>query len=697
MTPQLSVQVTASIDGLKKGLKAGVNEINKFGAQADNATNKISSALTSNLAGIFSTGAVIAFGREVLNVTSIFQKYNAVLTTTFGSSSMAALKMKEIEEFASRTPYSVDELTSSFVKLANSGFRPTGEQLTRLGDLASSTGKSFDQLAEAILDAQTGEFERLKEFGIRAKDAGDSVIFTYRGVQTQVEKTSGAIRDYVTNLGAAEGVSGSMAKISETLGGKISNLGDSWDQMLLSVGGNTEGVFNTAISKIKQLVDGMTSFNREMSLAEKYELDSDLGQQINRAINPFADKSASTNQERANFLVNEATKEVSAFITKATSGAKSVNDFGKALGDLKKIGDVALSDPFIGKKGDSDTDKIRKAIKDVYQEGVKALQDAREQFTAPIKQGNFGTAKKEVDKIAEVYKNLSNELKKNPLQLGVTSEELGEKNIDSYQKAINSLIDNGFKPASKAIQDLITQQKRFVTLEGIDEIKLFNGIDKEQVIKPVLKIDPVVTGVTEFQKKVADFNKLASETITKGVADSFASIGDAIGSSLANGGNLLETLGNSVLSIIGNIATELGKAAIAIGVGMLAVKAAFKNPLTAIAAGVALVALGSFISNKVSKIPSGGEGTSSGNNKSNVRQFATGGYNLPSGLALVGERGAELVNLPAGSDVIPNNRTMNMLKGSSGNSVNITAGLSLSGREFVMWFKEQEALVNRTR
>src|SRR5690606_41770376 len=59
--------------------------------------------------------------------------------------------------------------------------------------------------SEAILDAQTGEFERLKEFGIRAKDAGDSVIFTYKGVQTQVEKTSGSIREYITSLGDAQG------------------------------------------------------------------------------------------------------------------------------------------------------------------------------------------------------------------------------------------------------------------------------------------------------------------------------------------------------------------------------------------------------------------------------------------------------------------------------------------------------------
>lgn len=32
--------------------------------------------------------------------------------------------------------------------------------------MAAATNKSFDQAVEALIDAQTGELERLKEFGI---------------------------------------------------------------------------------------------------------------------------------------------------------------------------------------------------------------------------------------------------------------------------------------------------------------------------------------------------------------------------------------------------------------------------------------------------------------------------------------------------------------------------------------------------
>jgi phage-related tail protein len=42
-------------------------------------------------------------------------------------------------------------------------------------------------------------------------------------------------------------------------------------------------------------------------------------------------------------------------------------------------------------------------------------------------------------------------------------------------------------------------------------------------------------------------------------------------------------------------------------------------------------------------------------------KFATGTTFAPGGMALVGERGPELVNLPRGSQVIPSGRTSNLV------------------------------------
>ncbi len=276
-------QLLAELGKLKKQFDEVGDKAKKSGKDAGDAMGgmgAVASKVAPAIAGIFAADKVMGFAKEVIAVTGEFQKLSAVLTNTLGSRSAAAGAMTNIQKFASETPFSVQELTQSFVKLANQGFTPTVAQLRRLGDLASSTGKGFDQLAEAIIDAQTGEFERLKEFGIRASKAGDQVTFTFKGVQTQVQFTNDAIRQYLVSLGDIQGVSGAMAAISGTLEGQISNLGDAYDSLLNTIGTNLAPVYQKALvltsaflNKIndlfggKQIKEAGENFNK---LYEKY-------------------------------------------------------------------------------------------------------------------------------------------------------------------------------------------------------------------------------------------------------------------------------------------------------------------------------------------------------------------------------------------------------------------------------------------
>jgi hypothetical protein len=276
-------QLLAELGKLKKQFDEVGDKAKKSGKDAGDAMGgmgAVASKIAPAIAGIFAADKVMGFAKEVIAVTGEFQKLSAVLTNTLGSRSAAAGAMTNIQKFASETPFSVQELTQSFVKLANQGFTPTVAQLRRLGDLASSTGKGFDQLAEAIIDAQTGEFERLKEFGIRASKAGDQVTFTFKGVQTQVQFTNDAIRQYLVSLGDVQGVSGAMAAISGTLEGQISNLGDAYDSLLNTIGTNLAPVYQKALvltsaflNKLndlfggKQIKEAGENFNK---LYEKY-------------------------------------------------------------------------------------------------------------------------------------------------------------------------------------------------------------------------------------------------------------------------------------------------------------------------------------------------------------------------------------------------------------------------------------------
>lgn len=236
--------------------------IEAAGEKSDKTKNKIEglSGVVGNLRNILGGVSIAFLGREMIRNLAEFERFEAVLTNTLGSGSAAQEALSMIQDFASETPFAVDRLTGAYVKLANQGFVPTRDEMRKLGDLASSTGKDFDQLAEAVLDAQVGEFERLKEFGIRSKKEGDRVKFTFKGVTQEVAFTETAMRNYLLSLGDVTGVSGAMAAISETTGGQISNLGDKIIQLSINIGQKLKPVISGTIEVLSGLVDQTTTF-----------------------------------------------------------------------------------------------------------------------------------------------------------------------------------------------------------------------------------------------------------------------------------------------------------------------------------------------------------------------------------------------------------------------------------------------------
>ena len=353
---KLIVELSAQIQGLKQGLDNASKEISKFNTNTNNAaknTEKDFDAIGSTaskvggiVAGAFAVGSIVNFGRGVIAATSEFQKFEAVLSNTLGSSSAAQLALSQIQEFAATTPFQINELTGAFVKLANQGFTPNITQMRLLGDLASSTGKSFDQLAEAILDAQTGEFERLKEFGVRAAVAGDQVTFTFKGIKTQVDNTSEAIRGYVLSLGAAEGVSGSMEKISGTLGGRISNVQDSFTQLQTTIGQINGGVLFGFVGLLQK---ALSYFN------EIINLDLKKGQ--------FAMEGLNMTEQRA--VIANYNKELSKLGT--------INNVGKLEEQLKFI---QTNMTFYEQAMKKETDAHNKAVYFSYWNAYKDIRKA---------------------------------------------------------------------------------------------------------------------------------------------------------------------------------------------------------------------------------------------------------------------------------------------------------------------------------
>ncbi|SDZ49146.1 tape measure protein [Delftia lacustris] len=207
------------------------------------------------LGGVFTGFTVTAFAAKLVSVQREFDKLNSSLVTVTGSALAAGREMAWIEQFAKDTPYGLAQATEAFVKMKALGLDPTQAKLTSFGNTAAGMGKSLMQMIEAVADASTGEFERLKEFGIKASKQGEMVAFTFQGVTTKVKNSAKEITAYLESIGNTA-FGGAMEERSKTLDGALSALGDSWDKLFRKINEST-GFADKAAAGVRLVTDAI--------------------------------------------------------------------------------------------------------------------------------------------------------------------------------------------------------------------------------------------------------------------------------------------------------------------------------------------------------------------------------------------------------------------------------------------------------
>ncbi|HAV4657534.1 TPA: hypothetical protein JIU99_00710 [Acinetobacter baumannii] len=224
-----------------------------------NITNSISSMKVAwgavgaavSLASGLMASKLVAVQRE-------FDVLNAGLITATKSSKDAKIAFDALSQFAKETPYGLSQAVEAFNKLVNLGLTPSEQALMSYGNTASAMGKDLMQLIEAVADASTFEFERLKEFGIKSKQEGDKVKFTFQGVTTEVKKNASDIEQYLIKLGENQ-FAGAMSERMNTLDGDIAGLEDSWNSLWLSVSQSGVGdLIRVGIQNAATSIDDLT-------------------------------------------------------------------------------------------------------------------------------------------------------------------------------------------------------------------------------------------------------------------------------------------------------------------------------------------------------------------------------------------------------------------------------------------------------
>ena len=208
----------------------------------------IAVATTAAAAGFF------ALAKSIVSTAAQFETYNATLKVVMGSQKKATKAMGWLREMAKKSPYTIDKLTEAFVKLTAYGIEPT-KVMTTLGDTASAMGRDIEAAVLALANAQTGEFETLKAFGITAveltrknakalgatlEDVGRTALTFTDSIGKQqikiIDRTNRAIITSTIMSIWNEKYAGAQKERVATFVGLTSNIADAWIQFKNAVG-----------------------------------------------------------------------------------------------------------------------------------------------------------------------------------------------------------------------------------------------------------------------------------------------------------------------------------------------------------------------------------------------------------------------------------------------------------------------------
>ena len=434
--------------------KVGESSANfkKLGDAAKVASDKIKQTgeHTSNLKGhlmemgpllaeAFGAEKILEFGKEIFKVTAEFQKMEATLTKALGSKSTALVALEMIEKIAADSPFSVKQMTDAYATLATKGIEPTKEEMLKMGDLAASQNKSIDELASSLVSATQGKVNALRDFGIAGKKHGNDIIYTFKGVRTEVKNNAKAIEEYVLGLGDLSSVSGSAKLQTETLGGSVTKLKNNFDVMYKTLGEGSAG----------PMADMIASFSEALGKANEVhgainKLNKTLGESGNKISYWERFKGA----DAALFPLQKALNN----ITEISSEFKKTKEFDKSF-DLLKKGVKKLNEEFVS--GKKDLKEYTRSMKLLEEEG-KVLQEMSAHLV--VKEKAAADAKKLADE--DAAKDASEAAKKAAeARKKILEEKL--KNVETNNKLLTIRTQDD------------TQEKVDIEKTGLDKISKF--------------------------------------------------------------------------------------------------------------------------------------------------------------------------------------------------------------------------------
>ena len=232
------------------------------------SNEKMALSFKQTLAAIGGTAMIKKFVNDVVRVRGEFQQLDVAFTTLLQSKEKSNALMQQMVKTAAETPFNLTELATGAKQLVAYGFasEDVNDTLVRLGNIASGLGLPLERMtylygttmtqgrlyARDLMQFTTSGIPMLQGladmYGVTTDKVNEMVTAGKIGFP-EVNK----VIENLTNEGGK--FFNLMEEQSKTITGKISNLGDAWDEMLNKIGQSQEGVINGSIDGIKHLVE----------------------------------------------------------------------------------------------------------------------------------------------------------------------------------------------------------------------------------------------------------------------------------------------------------------------------------------------------------------------------------------------------------------------------------------------------------
>lgn len=276
---ELLVKIGADARAFTRGLNDSTKQANKWAKQTERSIGPVMDGIGRAMMFVGAAG-VAAFGAATagsIKGASALEQYRNTLNVVMKDQEKAAQTMAWAVDFANKTPFETASVVDATVKLESYGLTAQ-KVLPAVGDMAAVMNKDIIQAVEAVADAQTGELERLKEFGITKKMIVEHANKTMRDIQ--IVNNQGQITDQ-ENFNKAlfslmeDRFAGGMETQASSLKGLWSTVVGVMGTTLATMAGISAtgevvagGLFESIKNKIKEVVDALGRWQEDGTLQE---------------------------------------------------------------------------------------------------------------------------------------------------------------------------------------------------------------------------------------------------------------------------------------------------------------------------------------------------------------------------------------------------------------------------------------------